>query len=82
MRANAVAHGLAGPVPGPFSDRVAALARELGVFICIGLTEKVDRGIYNAAVLRAWPRQLGLIARLAAARRTVAPLRMTTGEGR
>jgi predicted amidohydrolase len=48
---NAAAHKLAGPVPGTFSDRVAALARELKVFICIGLTEKVDRGIYDAAVL-------------------------------
>jgi len=48
---NAAAHRLAEPVPGPFSDRMAALARELSVYICIGLTEKAGGGIYDSAIL-------------------------------
>jgi predicted amidohydrolase len=48
---NAAAHDLAQPIPGPVSDRVAALARELGVHIAIGLTEKVEGGIHDAAIL-------------------------------
>lgn len=39
------------PVPGPRSDRLAALAAELGLFVCAGLTERAGEKIYNAAVL-------------------------------
>lgn len=39
------------PIPGPYSDRFCRLARESGLFICAGLTEKADDGVYNAAVL-------------------------------
>ena len=39
------------PIPGRFSDFFAALARELGIWICCGLTEKTENGTYNAALL-------------------------------
>lgn len=48
---NTAAHELAEPVPGPFSDRIAALARELEVYIAVGLTEKVEGGIHDSAIL-------------------------------
>lgn len=38
-------------IPGPRSERLSALARELGIFICAGLTELDGERRYNAAVL-------------------------------
>lgn len=48
---NVRAHELAAPIPGPTSDRIAALARDLGVHIAIGLTERVEGGICDTAIL-------------------------------
>ncbi|HAK95613.1 MAG TPA: carbon-nitrogen hydrolase family protein [Planctomycetes bacterium] len=48
---NPEAHTLAGPVPGPFTDRVAALAREFGLWIGIGLSERAEGALYDTAVL-------------------------------
>ena len=39
------------PVSGPHNDYIAALAKEHGLFICCGLTEKEGERIYNTAVL-------------------------------
>ena len=39
------------PIPGPYSDCLAALAKEHSLFICCGLTEKDGKNIYNSAVL-------------------------------
>jgi len=39
------------PVPGPHSDRFCRLARDSGVYVCAGLTERADGRVYNAAVL-------------------------------
>ncbi|MGB0671057.1 MAG: carbon-nitrogen hydrolase family protein [Rhodospirillales bacterium] len=39
------------PIPGPYSDRFCTLARELGLFICCGLTEQAGDRVYNAAIL-------------------------------
>ncbi|GAB4442305.1 MAG: carbon-nitrogen hydrolase [Chloroflexi bacterium OHK40] len=53
--------GLAEPVPGPSSDAMGALARELGVVIIASLFEKRAEGLYHntAAVLDADGRYLG-----------------------
>ncbi len=48
---NPEAHWRAGPIPGPFADRVAALARELRLWIGIGLCEKKGNALYDSAVL-------------------------------
>jgi N-carbamoylputrescine amidase len=52
---------LAEPVPGPSTDRLAALAGELGVVIVASLFEKRTEGLYHntAAVLDADGRYLG-----------------------
>ncbi len=42
---------LAAPIPGPTSDRLADAAREAGVYVVAGLTERADERIYNASVL-------------------------------
>jgi predicted amidohydrolase len=39
------------PIPGPYSNHFCRLARELGIFVCAGLTERADDRVYNAAVL-------------------------------
>lgn len=39
------------PVPGKWSDILAATARERGIFICAGLTEADGDKVFNAAVL-------------------------------
>ena len=39
------------PIPGPYSDRLRGLARDLGVFVCGGLTERDGDRVYNTAVL-------------------------------
>lgn len=48
---NTAAHQLAEPIPGPRTERISRLARELGVYIALGLTERVKEGIYDAAIL-------------------------------
>jgi N-carbamoylputrescine amidase len=48
---NVRAHELAVPIPGPTSDRVAALSKALGVYIAVGLTERIEGGICDAAIL-------------------------------
>ncbi|PYQ45075.1 MAG: carbon-nitrogen hydrolase family protein [Acidobacteria bacterium] len=39
------------PIPGPISERLGALAREFGIFVCGGLTEREGDRTYNTAVL-------------------------------
>jgi predicted amidohydrolase len=48
---NPDAHSLAGPIPGPDSDRIAALARKYGLMISIGLDEKEGERLYDSAIL-------------------------------
>ncbi len=48
---NPDAHELADPIPGPTSDRIAALARKHKLMISIGLCEKADDKLYDAAIL-------------------------------
>ena len=45
------ASALARPIPGPVSDRLCSIARENGVWLVSGLTERVEGKIYNAALL-------------------------------
>jgi N-carbamoylputrescine amidase len=53
--------GLAEPIPGPSTDRLCALAAELGVVIVASLFEKRAEGLYHntAAVIDADGRYLG-----------------------
>lgn len=39
------------PIPGPHSDRIAAIARANGLYICCGLVERDGEHIYNTAIL-------------------------------
>jgi predicted amidohydrolase len=39
------------PIPGPYSDRIAGLAKENGIHICCGLTEKDGDAVFNTAIL-------------------------------
>lgn len=39
------------PIPGAFSHFFCALAKELSIWLCLGLTEKTDSKIYNTALL-------------------------------
>lgn len=48
---NPEAHGLAGPIPGPDTDRLAAMARRYGLMICVGLDEKEGDRLYDSAVI-------------------------------
>ena len=48
---NPEAHRLAAPVPGPFSDRVASLARREKIWIGLGLCEKEGELLYDSAIL-------------------------------
>ena len=45
------ARRLALPIPGPRTDCLAAVARECGVWVAAGLTERAGERVYNAAVL-------------------------------
>ena len=38
-------------IPGKFSDFFCALAKELNIWLCLGLTEKQNEKRYNAAIL-------------------------------
>lgn len=42
---------LAEPIPGPRSDQLAAAAKEFGIYVVAGLTERDGDRIYNSAVL-------------------------------
>ncbi len=48
---NPAAHELADPVPGPTTDRLAALARAHGLMLVVGLAERDGDRLYDAAVL-------------------------------
>lgn len=48
---NPDAHRLATPIPGADSERIAALARQYGVMISIGLDEKEGDRLYDSAIL-------------------------------
>ena len=39
------------PIPGNFSDYFCSLAKELKIWLCLGLTEKTDVANYNTALL-------------------------------
>lgn len=47
------AHALssADPIPGMFTREIAKLTKELGVYVAIGLSERSDERVYNAAAL-------------------------------
>jgi predicted amidohydrolase len=45
------ARELAQPIPGPVSDRIAAVAKDAEIYVAIGLTEKKGDRIYNSAIL-------------------------------
>ncbi len=38
-------------IPGPTTARMAQLARRYGLFLCFGLLEKAEEGVYNTAIL-------------------------------
>lgn len=38
-------------IPGPRSDFFCIQARKHNIWLCLGLTEKTDKGIYNSAIL-------------------------------
>ncbi|GAA4424923.1 nitrilase family protein [Georgenia halophila] len=42
---------LATPVPGPVSDELARIAREHGLVLAAGMTERADASVYNTALL-------------------------------
>jgi predicted amidohydrolase len=48
---NPDAHRLATPIPGADSDRIAALARQFGLMIFVGLDEKDGERLYDSAIL-------------------------------
>lgn len=48
---NPEAHERAFPIPGPDSERLAALARKYHIGICAGLAEKEGENLYDSAVL-------------------------------
>jgi predicted amidohydrolase len=48
---NPEAHRLAGPVPGPFSNNISALARDNQIWIGVGLCEKDGDKLYDTAIL-------------------------------
>ncbi|HHH42485.1 MAG TPA: carbon-nitrogen hydrolase family protein [Chloroflexi bacterium] len=39
--------GFAEPIPGPTTDKVASLARQLRAGVCFGLVERAATGIFN-----------------------------------
>ncbi len=41
------------PIPGPVTDRLGKLAKELGVYLVCGLAERADGTLYNSACLVA-----------------------------
>lgn len=56
---------LAEPIPGPTTERFAELARELGVYVLVGLPELRDEELYNAmAVLDPNGRLMGVMRKV------------------
>src|SRR5437868_5501298 len=49
--AHPAARELAQPVPGATSERLAEAARETGLYVAAGLTERAGDRLYNAAIL-------------------------------
>lgn len=49
--ANPKAFGMAQPIPGRYSDQLCAWAKQLGLYVCAGLTQRSGERIYNSAVL-------------------------------
>lgn len=47
----AEAYQVAEPVPGPISNRLAALAARSGIYVVVGLLERVGDAVYNTALL-------------------------------
>jgi predicted amidohydrolase len=45
------AAALSQPIPGEYSDELAAAAREAGIYVVAGLTEKAGERLYNAAIM-------------------------------
>ena len=45
------ARALAEPIPGPYSDTLASAAKDAGIYVVAGLTERFGDDLYNAAVL-------------------------------
>jgi predicted amidohydrolase len=41
---------LAEPVPGPSSERFGALAKRLGIYLLVGMPERVEDRVYNSAI--------------------------------
>ena len=39
------------PIPGAFSDKIVALAKEYDIHVCAGLTEKDGDEVFNSAIL-------------------------------
>lgn len=48
---NPDAHERAHPIPGKDSDRLSALAKEHGTFLCAGLAEKEGEALFDSALL-------------------------------
>jgi predicted amidohydrolase len=48
---NPDAHKRAQPIPGDDSDKLCKLATDYDIYLCIGLTEKEGRRLYDSAVL-------------------------------
>lgn len=48
---NPEAHERAHPIPGPDTDRLGALARQFGLYVCAGLAEKDGDQLFDSAVL-------------------------------
>ena len=44
---------IAEPIPGPSVERLAAVAREHGVYLSFGMTERAGEAIHNAQILLA-----------------------------
>ena len=41
------------PIPGPYSDQLIRVAKDNGVYLCVGLTERAEDRVYNSAILSA-----------------------------
>ncbi len=48
---NPAAHAGATPIPGRFTDRLSALAKQHGLMVCCGLAEKDGEQLHNSVVL-------------------------------
>lgn len=48
---NPEAHHRACSIPGPDSDRLCKMAKDYGIYLCIGLAEKDGKKLYDSALL-------------------------------